>query len=61
MGRSKSIKDVEMVVRNCLWCGKNRKDARILIAGPMNIHICDECVGICVEINVPTTKVGAEA
>lgn len=30
--------------QKCSFCGKNHKEARLLIAG-MNAYICDECVG----------------
>ena len=34
---------------SCSFCGKAQKDVRKLIAGP-TVHICDECVAICIEI-----------
>jgi ATP-dependent Clp protease ATP-binding subunit ClpX len=34
----------------CSFCGKEAKDVRKLIAGPENVHICDECVALCKEI-----------
>jgi ClpX C4-type zinc finger len=33
----------------CSFCGKSRKQIGKLIAGP-SVHICDECVDLCVEI-----------
>ena len=33
----------------CAFCLKEQKDVRMLIAGP-SVHICDACVGACVEI-----------
>jgi ATP-dependent Clp protease ATP-binding subunit ClpX len=33
----------------CSFCNKNQKDVKKLIAGP-TVYICDECVGICLEI-----------
>ncbi len=34
----------------CSFCGKEAKDVRKLIAGPEEVHICDECVALCKEI-----------
>ena len=34
---------------HCSFCGKSQHDARKLIAGP-SVHICDECVNLCVDI-----------
>lgn len=33
----------------CSFCGKSQHEVRKLIAGPV-VFICDECVGICLEI-----------
>jgi hypothetical protein len=33
----------------CSFCGKNRREVKKLISGP-RIFICDECVGLCVDI-----------
>jgi hypothetical protein len=33
----------------CSFCLKNEKDVQKIIAGPGS-YICDECVGLCVEI-----------
>jgi ATP-dependent Clp protease ATP-binding subunit ClpX len=33
----------------CSFCGKSQKRVRALIAGP-GVYICNECVGLCVEI-----------
>src|SRR5882724_4260407 len=33
----------------CSFCGKAQHEVQKLIAGP-SVFICDECVGICVEI-----------
>lgn len=38
----------EMTV-NCSFCQKSKEDVAKLIAGP-GVFICDECVGLCVEI-----------
>jgi ATP-dependent protease Clp ATPase subunit len=50
MPRQNSIKGVEMVMRNCLFCGRSRKQCAIIIEGPLRIHICDQCVDTCAEI-----------
>ncbi|MGH9127601.1 MAG: ClpX C4-type zinc finger protein [Acidimicrobiales bacterium] len=34
----------------CSFCGKSQGLVSKLIAGPGNVHICNECVGLCVEI-----------
>jgi len=36
-------------VVNCSFCQKSKDDVAKLIAGP-GVFICDECVGLCVEI-----------
>lgn len=33
----------------CSFCGKTQNEVRKLVAGP-SVYICDECLGICVEI-----------
>ena len=33
----------------CSFCGKAQKQVKALIAGP-GVYICNECVGLCVEI-----------
>lgn len=33
----------------CSFCQKDQNDVRKLIAGP-SVFICDECVGVCVDI-----------
>ncbi|WP_158889421.1 ATP-dependent Clp protease ATP-binding subunit ClpX [Amycolatopsis anabasis] len=35
---------------SCSFCGKNQKQVRKLIAGPVGICICDECVGLANEL-----------
>ncbi|MCR4755675.1 MAG: ATP-dependent Clp protease ATP-binding subunit ClpX [Lachnospiraceae bacterium] len=34
----------------CSFCGKSQNEVLKLIAGPNNIYICDECIGICSDI-----------
>lgn len=36
-------------VPHCSFCGKTAEEVRKLIAGP-GVNICDECVGLCVQI-----------
>lgn len=31
----------------CSFCGKPARDVRVLIAGPDDVHICDECLTSC--------------
>lgn len=33
----------------CSFCGKDQKNVKKLIAGPM-VHICNECVDLCIDI-----------
>ena len=33
----------------CSFCGKSQRQVKKLIAGP-GVYICDECIGLCVEI-----------
>ena len=44
-----SKKDNDGEIR-CSFCGKLKKDAKKLVAGPPGIYICDECIGICSDI-----------
>ena len=48
----------------CSFCFKSQHDVRKLIAGPANIFICDECVGLCDEIIAdrmpPASKISPE-
>lgn len=41
-------KDEELCI--CSFCGKNQKQVRKLIAGPLGVYICDECIDICNDI-----------
>ena len=34
---------------HCSFCGKSQEQVAKLVAGP-GVHICDECVGLCVPI-----------
>ena len=34
---------------HCSFCGKSQEDVSKLIAGP-GVYICNECIGLCVEI-----------
>ena len=34
----------------CSFCGKSERDIAKLAAGPGGLHICNECVGVCVLI-----------
>ena len=34
----------------CSFCGKRYEDVMHMIAGPSGVHICDECVALCMEI-----------
>ena len=41
--------EAESATFRCSFCNKSQKDVKRLIAGP-DVFICDECVGLCVEI-----------
>lgn len=50
----------------CDFCDKSQDDVEQIIAGPKDIHICNECVELCVEIiqekrDEKTVKAEAEA
>jgi len=34
----------------CSFCGKSQEQVKRLNIGPKDIHICDECIGVCSEI-----------
>ena len=34
----------------CSFCHRNQEEVERLISGPEEVYICDECVGLCVEI-----------
>jgi ATP-dependent Clp protease ATP-binding subunit ClpX len=34
-------------INRCSFCGKSQEEARVLIAGPDNIFICDDCITQC--------------
>lgn len=33
--------------RSCSFCGKSQEQVQRLIAGPGDVHICQECVALC--------------
>lgn len=37
----------------CDFCNKSQHELVSLIAGPSNLHICNECVAVCVSILPP--------
>lgn len=46
----------------CWFCKKRQDEVRILVAGPENICICDECIEVCNTIlkeNMPEIKESA--
>lgn len=44
-----SLEKLGFNVTNCSFCGKSEKEVARIIVGPA-VYICDECVGLCVEI-----------
>jgi hypothetical protein len=51
-GALEHIKDGQL---QCSFCGKAQSEVRQMIVGPPG-HICNECVGICVEIIADVEK-----
>jgi hypothetical protein len=51
-GALEHIKDGQL---QCSFCGKTQSEVRQMIVGPPG-HICNECVGICVEIIADAEK-----
>ncbi len=39
----------KIIMLSCSFCGKGSKEVIKLIVGPA-VYICDECVGLCVQI-----------
>lgn len=44
---------------HCSFCGKSQDEVDKLIAGP-DVHICNECIGLCTDIVDEDLKVGVE-
>ena len=44
----------------CSFCGKSRKEAEKLVAGPEGAYICDECVELCYGIIDDTKKTAVQ-
>ncbi|WP_304598594.1 ClpX C4-type zinc finger protein, partial [Nocardiopsis sp. FIRDI 009] len=42
--------DAGQPLPTCSFCGRDQRAARRLVAGPGELCICDECVGLCNEI-----------
>jgi hypothetical protein len=53
------VKPTRDVLR-CSFCNKSQRDVRKLIAGP-SVHICDECVDICLGIITEDVAEGRES
>ncbi|MBR2286924.1 MAG: ATP-dependent Clp protease ATP-binding subunit ClpX, partial [Clostridia bacterium] len=43
-------RDDSRLMRRCSFCGKTQNQVMHLVAGPNNVFICDECVGLCQNI-----------
>lgn len=41
-----------LIARHCWWCGRSSEhpNMTVLIEGQQHIHICGDCVGVCVEL-----------
>jgi hypothetical protein len=55
-GRPNRSHEEAGVPPHCAFCSKSLSEVRKLIAGP-TVHICDECVGVCVDIIVDDLRV----
>ncbi len=44
---------------HCSFCGKSQDEVDKLIAGP-DVHICNECIGLCTDIVAEDSKQGSE-
>ncbi len=43
----------------CSFCAKSQHEVRRLVAGPMNVAICDDCVQLCAAIVISEAMGGA--
>lgn len=46
---------------NCSFCNKNKTEVVKLIASPNNVFICDECVALCHQVLLDSTKPSVDA
>jgi aspartate carbamoyltransferase catalytic subunit len=46
--------DRDVETARCSFCGKRYDEVMRMIAGPNGVHICNECVALCVEILTET-------
>jgi hypothetical protein len=49
LDKDEGQREMSSELARCAFCGKRARDVRKIIAGPTSA-ICDECVGLCVEI-----------
>ena len=49
---------------HCSFCGKSQQEVRGMVAGPMNVFICNECNDLCTEIfsdqRIETERIGTK-
>ena len=45
-----ATKNDENQMLYCSFCGRSQNQVKRLIIGPKDVHICDECIGLCTEI-----------
>ncbi len=45
-----ATKNDENQMLYCSFCGRSQNQVRRLIIGPKDVHICDECIGLCNDI-----------
>ncbi len=45
-----ATKNDENQMLYCSFCGRSQHQVKRLIVGPKGVHICDECIGLCIEI-----------
>jgi ATP-dependent protease Clp ATPase subunit len=54
------MKKEHTVNLSCSFCGKSQREVKKLIAGPQ-VHICDECIGLCNDIIAEEAERHAES
>ena len=47
MNNNSNNNDTKKTDLSCSFCGKPKELANMLIAGPNNVFICDECIEVC--------------
>lgn len=54
--RDLSFKNIDKIFKylnsqiHCSWCCRPKDDLDVLVMGPRNQYICNECIGVCNQI-----------